>query len=165
MNIFFVHQDPKIAAQMLANAHVRSQIKESVLMLAAAHHIFGDDKSEHVINSIELTHQHHPSTVWTRHSHGNYQWLLSHLWGLLDEYRHRHGVPHYRLEHAMILGRAPECPLMEEALTVPPAVVSPELKPETPSWPSVVEAYRKYYLTKKRHLHLWMVRPKPDWIP
>lgn len=59
MNIFFVHQDPKIAAQMLANAHVRSQIKESVLMLAAAHHIFGDDKSEHVINTIELTHQHH----------------------------------------------------------------------------------------------------------
>lgn len=164
MNIFFVHEDPKIAAQMLANAHVRSQIKESVLLLAAAHHIFGDDQSEHVINSIELTHGQHPSTRWARQTHGNYDWLLSHLWGLLDEYKLRWGMPHWREEQALILARAPECCLMDEELTVPPAVVSPELKPELPTWASVVQAYRNYYTLKKRHLHFWMVRPKPDWI-
>lgn len=160
MNIFFVDTDPGDAARMLCNAHVRSQIKESVQILSTAHYLQGD----HTEAMLPVTHKHHPSVKWAAENSSNYGWLHRHLRALCAEYQYRHGVPH-RLEPMIeVLASAPDDTDHYARLTCPPAVVSPDLKPSVENWISIVAAYRAYYNRDKRHLHYWMVRKKPDWI-
>lgn len=165
MNIFFVDRDPTTAAQMLCNAHVRSQIKESMQMMSVAHYIYGiDDK-----RFLPITHKNHPSTVWVRENRNNYGWMVQHLKALLAEYKFRHGNPHRYEEDFPLYEIVPSgLPYASGySASIPPAVVSEDLKPKGPDrvrWSAVETAYRAYYNREKRHLHHWMERPKPHWI-
>lgn len=158
---------------MLCNAHVRSQISESTKLLVSAHKIHGTPLTG-IEGLPEPTHLHHPSTKWVAAHHSHYNWLWNHLSALLDEYKLRHGVPHYYCNYVEALAELPET-LKHQARRgewngqkPPPAVVSADLKPkfddEDITSEDVVAAYRRYYNRDKRHLHYWMVRAKPDWI-
>lgn len=163
MNIFFVDKDPREAAKALCNAHVRSQIRESMQMLSVAHFYYGldDDKFE------KVTHKNHPCTKWVMASRDNYKWLVKHLTQLLIEYKTRHGNSHHKEELLRLYENVPEgLPYSYgHNMTVPPAVVSEDLKPQgTLTFNGVVDAYRQYYNRDKRHLHFWMVTSPPVWI-
>jgi len=146
---------------MLCNAHVRSQIKESVQMLATAHYMLGLDSS----CVVPPTHRNHPATKWVMGNRANYEWLFEHYKALLAEYKHRHGVEHHYVQHIPALEMMPNgIEFQRHYATCPPAIVTEDLKPKHNDWASVVEAYRAYYNREKRHLHHWMVRDKPDWI-
>jgi hypothetical protein len=164
MNIFFVDSNPALAASMLSNAHVRSQIKESISMLATAHYMRGDD--DDLDGLPPPTHRNHPCTKWVMTSRANYVWLYEHLVQLLIEYKLRWGNPNWREKYLDLLKKRPVgIPNKSVYASIPPAVVSEDLKPfKNTSWSNVVMAYRAYYNREKRHLHRWMVRQKPDWI-
>lgn len=170
MNIFFVHQNPVIAAQSLCNAHVRSQIREAVDMLSTAHYLVG----EHTEEMRSPTHKYHPSTRWVTQKDNNYTWLYKHYKALCEEYLFRHGVPHRLSSYLDVLAPRPYdiASTYGRDPSVPPAVVADDLKPkhtdgvliEKPSWREVIEAYRAYYNRDKRHLFYWLHRDRPDWI-
>jgi hypothetical protein len=161
MNIFFVDKNPDLAARMLSNAHVRSQIKESISMLATAHYMLGDDKE----GMPPPTHRNHPCTKWVMQSSNNYNWLYNHLVSLLAEYKLRWGNPNWREKFLPLLENNPRDIPYTGTISVPPAVVSDDLKPtKSATFNDVVLAYRSYYNREKRHLHRWMGRDKPDWI-
>jgi hypothetical protein len=160
MNIFFVDREPHIAAQMLCNAHVRSQIKESLQILSTAHYLQG----EHTEEMLPVTHKHHPSVKWVAESASNYMWLYQHVVALCTEYKFRHGVSNRYEPMLSTYMVAPEDIDHYSRISCPPAVVAPDLKPNPEIWLHVIEAYRTYYNRDKRHLHYWMVRLKPDWI-
>jgi hypothetical protein len=164
MNIFFVDKSPQIAAQMLCNAHVRSQIKESLDMLCTAHYIAGLDDPR----MYPPTHKHHPCTKWLLVNTRNYQWLYEHLRELFKEYKLRWGNADHREHMLEVVQPIPDgCQYSWGGdISVPPAVVADDLKPKRnePTYNDVINAYRAYYNREKRHLHRWMVRDKPDWI-
>ena len=62
MNIFYINENPIIAAQELADDHIRKMQIESAQMCSTAHwETVGTAPYKH-------THKNHPSTIWTRQS-------------------------------------------------------------------------------------------------
>ena len=92
MNIFYLHREPDIAAQMHVDKHCVKMILETCQLLSTAHRILD---GEQVMGKTKLgrnvkrwmfhdyrddkiyqaTHVNHPSAVWCRHSNSNYMWL------------------------------------------------------------------------------------------
>jgi hypothetical protein len=165
MNIFFVDENPRAAARMLANAHVRSQLNESYKMLSAVHHNYDSV----VPGMAGLTHPDHPCTRWVGDTSHNYNWLYEHANELCREYRIRWDVSHWYEDDIEALSKPP-LGLKRASITLPPIVVSrdlqPEIDPDYPwGWKDVIKAYQAYYNRDKRHLHFWMgERIPPRWI-
>ena len=111
MNIFYVHQEPKICAQQHVDKHVVKMILEYAQLLSTAHRILdgveyvgksksgrkatryllSDDREHHLYLA---SHLNHPSAKWTRHSACHYRWLFK-LWiELMREYNYRYGKIH-----------------------------------------------------------------------
>ena len=76
MNIFRVHDNPRIAAMHLCDKHVVKMILETAQVLSAAHHTA---ESRHMDKVYKVTHKNHPCTRWVRESKDNYLWTLEHL--------------------------------------------------------------------------------------
>lgn len=165
MNIFFLHENPRTAARFLCNAHVRSQLKESMEILSTVQHRYECS----VPDMAEPTHQHHPSVRWAGDSAHNYDWLHRHATEICAEYKLRHGVPHWFQPVIEALKVIPKG-MPSIGFTTPPAVVSRDLKPDPDlgdliNLSDVVSAYRTYYNRDKRHLHYWMApRDRPSFI-
>jgi hypothetical protein len=177
MNIFYVDDDPKQAAQALVDNHVVKMILESCQLLSTAHRVLdgkeiidtsGKRKKKkyvlppHIDNKIyQATHINHPSAKWVRESTGNYDWLFKHTVALLEEYELR-----YKKQHAcydMIYGPLrylPEhIPINKTKTKIPCAMDEEFIISENP-----VENYRNYYNKGKRHLFKWKIRSKPIWV-
>ena len=88
MNIFVLHTNPKIAAQMACDKHVVKMVSESVQMLSTTMHSVGLE------GPWKKTHANHPCTIWARESLQNYQWLWDHANSLGEEYTHRYNKKH-----------------------------------------------------------------------
>ncbi|WP_347852092.1 pyrimidine dimer DNA glycosylase/endonuclease V, partial [Planktomarina sp.] len=91
MNLFYVHEDPKKAAQSLCDKHVVKMILETAQMLSTAHRLSDTSQAPFV---YKMTHKNHPSTKWLRSSQIAYKWGLDHLQELFTEYTHRYGKIH-----------------------------------------------------------------------
>lgn len=161
MNIFFLHKNPVIAAQMLGDADVRRQIKQSAQMLSTAHYMLG-------IEDMRLpkpTHRKHPATMWVMNNRANYTWLYEHFKALLTEYEFRFDRPHAFKEHLSLLEMMPQgIEFRHHRETNPPCLVPVDLKAKTRDWDAVVTAYRAFYNRDCRGSHRWTERPKPEWI-
>ena len=72
MNIFYLHEDPKKAAEYQYNKHVVKMILESAQMLCTAHHLLDGPDAD---VPYKIAHKNHPSTVWARQSSQNYACL------------------------------------------------------------------------------------------
>lgn len=122
MNIFALHQNPKKSARWHVDKHVIKMILETCQLLYTAHWVlFYPDLKAHksVIvlskaqkkleippsmasapqsNSGQIgyrpCHIHHPCSIWTRQSSGNYHWLATLGLHLATEYRYRFGKVH-----------------------------------------------------------------------
>ena len=81
MNIFYLHENPYMAARYQYNKHVVKMILESAQMLCTAHHVYGNDEQRRLV-PYKQAHLNHPSTRWTRLCRANYMWLWMHMWGL-----------------------------------------------------------------------------------
>jgi len=159
MNIFYLHRDPKIAAQMQTDKHVVKMVLESAQLLSTTQRIVD---GEHYIDAssgrrlqrwshpvhndmlYKATHFNHPSTKWVRESAANYKWLYEHFAALAAEYTKRYGKVHKSWSKlGEILSFTPE-KIADKPFTTPPLVMPDEYKCGDP-----VQSYRNYYENEK----------------
>ena len=161
MNIFFLHFDPEICAQMHVDKHVVKMILESVQLLCSAHHICPSGKD---LKLMKLTHKNHPSAIWVRESLSNYNWLVDLTKELCNEYTYRYGKIHKsEKEYLSILDE--NKPNIPDIGFTPPKQAMPETyKIYSDKIEDGIEAYRQYYFYEKSHMFSWKKRDIPVWI-
>lgn len=176
MNIFYLHNDPQICAEMHNDKHCVKMIIEYAQLMSTAHRLLDGvpylDKTANGrsikrwrldgINDtvmMKASHINHPSAVWTRSNRENYIWLYQMWFYLCKEYTYRYGKIHAVEKR------------MSEALYLPPVnIVSSQFYGPTPAMPDDVKvpgdslaSYRNYYNRNKTHLASWKNRPIPEW--
>jgi hypothetical protein len=160
LNIFYLHSDPKVAAQMQTNKHVVKMILESAQLLCTAHRVADGEhyidassgrrlqRWRHSTNETELyqaTHFNHPCAIWARESKANYNWLYSHFMHLSQEYKERYGKVHAswaKLNHILFFSpvNVPNKDFTEPALAMLPEYIRRG---------DPVGSYRAYYEAEK----------------
>lgn len=177
MNIFFVDENPKLAAECLVDKHVVKMILETAQLLSTSHRLLDGNKkivtgpsgrkiSRYVLADHreailpQATHINHPCAVWTRANRENYHWLWQHLLALNDEYTRRFNRRHaYSGRVLFALHRFPLA-LSEGEFFNPPTAMSQEYI----VWGDAVASYRNYYRLGKSHLHSYTNRNTPEWL-
>lgn len=175
MNIFYLNENPKLAAQQHCDKHVVKMILESAQLLSTAHRIIdgqeiegksktgrkakrwilADERENKLYNA---THINHPSAVWCRENRSNYVWLYRLFFYLCDEYTYRYGKTH-------------KCAEMREALYLDPMNMPtghmtsmPQCMPDEYKVPGdSIQAYHNYYRGAKSGFAKWTKRSIPDW--
>ena len=177
MNIFALHTDPVIAAQMHCDKHVVKMIIEYAQLMSTAHRVLDGtmylDKTKNnrnikrwrLVDTIsesevyKASHINHPSGIWTRKTKANYEYLYTMFVALCEEYTIRYGRKHLtqeKLEH--ILCTAP--------VNIPDGELTelPQAMPDDAKLPNVIEAYRNYYRVYKKDFAKWTKRQTPEWF-
>jgi hypothetical protein len=173
MNRFILHTDARLAAQMHCDKHVVKMILEEAQMLSTAHRLldgvqFVDSSSGRRIKRWKLddsrdsilykaTHVGHPCTQWSMMTNNNYIWSYCLLDSLLDEYTFRYGK-HHKTEELMSVLKTPP-----NNIPFGPLTTFPQAMPDECKLPNSVDAYRKYYLEKKKSFAKWSNREVPEW--
>lgn len=174
MNIFYLHPDPKICAEMHVDKHVVKMILEYAQLLSTAHRML--DGEEYIDASsgrkikrwrlpdpdleqhlYKASHVNHPSAVWVRQSNNNYTWLMCLFQELLLEYTHRYGK-HHSTERLVYWLRKPPANIPVGYLTQPTPAMPDEYKV-----PDSIQSYRNYYIGAKKSMAKWKNRPVPEW--
>lgn len=147
MNIFFLNEDPDVAAGMLHDKHVVKMVLETAQILSTVSGV-----------GYKPTHQNHPCVLWAGECDANYCWLVKHGVALCAEYMHRYGRSHKSA--AVIQQCALARPTVDGPIT-PPAQAMPE-EFRVPGMP--VRAYQNYYLHRKVDQSRWTKRDVPQFI-
>ena len=156
MNIFYLHEDPRKAAEYQYNKHVVKMILESAQMLCTAHHHYGDGDNV----PYKKAHYNHPSTIWVRENSLHYDWLYEHMIALGDEYTRRYGKTHLSITKCGHLRAAP-IDIPHEPFEQPPQCMPDEYKDDCS-----LQAYWNYYIGAKdlvanwKTEYLYETRPK-----
>lgn len=176
MNIFYLDENPKVAAEMNCDKHVVKMILETAQLLCTAHRVldgieFIDNSSGRKIKRWALssniddalykaTHINHPSAVWARATSSNYKWLYAHFIALCKEYTYRYGKVHLtETKLAKYLDLLPDnIPMLEQT-------EMPQAMPDYCKVPgNSVQAYRKYYINEKSSMLNYTRRGVPLWL-
>ena len=155
MNIFVLHRDPVVAAQMQCDRHVVKMVLESAQMLCTVVNVLGGEAR------YKTAHVNHPCSVWARATLGNFLWLYDHGMALAKEYTERYGKRHKSEEviQDCIEQRVEGLPLYDLTRTPHPLCMPDEYKTD-----DVVQSYRAFYLGDKVRFAQWnKTRTAPDW--
>jgi hypothetical protein len=185
MNIFYIDENPVVAAQWMVDRHVVKMILESAQLLSTAHRILDgneiqlevqveqedgkvktrkkkwwllNDAREEVIYSA--THINHPSAIWCRSSIQNYDWLVDHFFALMEEYTYRYEKTHKCFGEISYMLQSPPKNLTEYDMTTMPSCMADEYI----ICSDPIKNYRNYYKMGKTHLHKWKKRNPPEWL-
>ena len=94
MNLFILDQDPVIAATYYQDLHVNKIIIEGAQMLAAAYTLDRLKQKDVPRTQKGTPREHgfknHPMSKWVRQNINNYNWALTHINGLCDEFEYRY---------------------------------------------------------------------------
>ena len=149
MNIFKLHDDPVISAQMMCDKHVVKMVTEYGQLLSTAHRILdGEQYLDRTKNGSKIkrwrlagdaqeqllykaSHINHPSNIWCRENDKNYRWL----------YKHFKNIKQTAHESVM-----------------------PQCMPDHCKKPEVTEGYRNYYIKEKASFAKWSNREVPEWF-
>ena len=146
MNIFYLDEDPEVAAIVQYNKHVVKMILESAQMLCTAHHCYGDREQKENV-PYKQAHLNHPSTIWVRTDNHNYHWLYDHMLALGDEYTKRYGKTHLSITKCKEpLAKYPDG-ILHTGFSEPPQCMPDEYKRE-----SAIHAYWLYYVHEKKNI-------------
>lgn len=149
MNIFYLDEDPKIAAEYMYKKHVVKMILESAQLLSTVHHVVGaihGDVTDHV--PYKKTHMNHPSTIWARESVENYNWLYDHFIALCERYTQIYGKIHLSQKKCAGVLKTPPKHILSKGLTRMPQAMDDHFRIPGDS----VAAYRNYYIKGKDHI-------------
>jgi hypothetical protein len=184
MNIFYLHNDPKICAEMHTDKHVIKMILEYAQLLSTAHRVLdgtptvglskmGRKKTSYVLSDFRdtilysATHLNHPSAIWARLSKANYQWLHSLLIELCKEYTYRYGKVHL-CERSGLVTALSMIPKKLETVDRTFDEPFPAMPDEVKVPGNSIQSYRNYYINNKQHLASWRgkvnSRPIPEWF-
>jgi hypothetical protein len=182
LNIFYLHNDPVVCAEMHNDKHCIKMILESCQLLSTAHRILdgtetlsksktGRNVKRWTLNDwretslYSATHIQHPSAVWCRKNNANYLWLADLTMALCKEYTYRYGKVH-KCEQTGLVS------LLQN--NIPNNIAIGEFTGPTPAMPETAKvpgdslsSYRNYYIQNKQHLASWHgkvnSRPVPSW--
>lgn len=159
MNIFVLHKDPAIAAQMACDQHVVKMPTETAQMLS----IIWQDQPVRPVGAYPPTTMHvkHPCTLWIGASTGNYAWAVAHGLALCDEHARRWPAnrPHGARRTLLALQSPPD--------SVPVGPLGPfaQVMPDEYKRPDAIDAYRAFYLGDKVRFARWRKSSPPYWWP
>jgi len=182
MNLFYLHPDPVIAAQLQCDKHVVKMIVESAQMLSTSHRILDGAMEKRLSKSgkrlvkywkhedfvmeavlYKAVHMGHPCTVWTMESDANYQWHYQHFVALCDEYKYRYGKVHHT--DTILREMLKTLPKNIPTGDMTPIKLAMKSNPECMFPDDPVKSYRLYYKTKKdRFKMVWTNRETPEWF-
>lgn len=104
MNVFYTNSDSVVCADEHCITHTNKMITEYAQLLSTAHRVLDGVPFRNEKNRLEYrlegdldhyaykaTHVNHPSAAWVRESTGNYEWLLTVLMQLCENYREHKG--------------------------------------------------------------------------
>ena len=96
MNIFYLHENPKICAKYHNDSHCVKMILEYAQLMCTAHRELDVISKGSLMDTTlyKATHKNHPSAVWVRESKANYEFLHKLFSALCNEYTHRYGKIH-----------------------------------------------------------------------
>ena len=160
MNIFYLNENPAVAAIEHNDKHCVKMIVEYAQMLSTAHReCDGDDKADS-LSLYRRTHVNHPSTIWVRSSEAQYTWLYGLFVALTAEYTYR-----YKKTHSTDL-------LLKAVLEKPPRNIPkkspfrqpPQCMPKEYKCGDTVQAYQKFYIGEKAQFSSWTKRDVPTWF-
>ena len=178
MNIFYLHNDPKTCAEMHVDKHCVKMILEYAQLLSTAHRVIdGEEFWDKTANGRKIkrwrmyldsmeqnlykaTHINHPSAVWARQSHANYNWLYV-LWReLMSEYKFRYMKSHACEKLIPYLSKVPHRIDKDKPFTEPTPAMPDTYKVAGDS----IQSYKNYYLNDKQRMFSWKNRSVPEWI-
>ena len=181
MNLFYLHRDPVIAAQMHCDQHVVKMLVETAQMLSTAHRVLDGEKTKRPSKSgkrmvdywvhpdafkedvlYKACHVNHPSSVWIRESVEHYGWAKDLMNALADEFEYRYDKQHGTAKSVLpYLQLPPKSMKMTGGWAPPPQCMPDEIKRPTSQ---TVLAYRDFYITEKSKFAKWnKTRKSPDW--
>jgi len=159
MNIFYLNEDPVVAAREHNDKHCVKMIVEYAQMLSTAHRACdGDDKADS-LSLYKRAHINHPSTIWVRENKAQYSWLYRLFVALAGEYRYRYEKTHSTY---LLLGAALEEP-PNKITRNKPFNPPPQCMPEEYKCDDAVKAYHNFYIGEKAHFSSWKKRDVPKW--
>ena len=147
MNIFYLHEDPKLAASYVYDKHKVKMILESAQMLCTAHHHYAEKLGyDNSYIPYKKAHYNHPSTIWCRQNDKQYMWLFNHMLALGAEYTKRYGKKHVSIDKCFgpLSFLPPNIPTDQE-FTEPPQCMPDKYKVPGCS----ITAYWNYYEGEK----------------
>lgn len=156
MNIFYLDENPKTAAAMLCDQHIRKMQIESAQMCCTAHWETGGNAP------YKRAHKNHPSTIWTRQSIQHYRWLITHGLEICNEFTKRYGK-HHKTQDVLEWCRDNEPNLPDNGFTPPP-----QCMPDVYKKLNTIEAYKDFYINDKvavKKLGWNKLNNKPIWVP
>ena len=182
MNIFYLHSNARVCAEMHNDKHTVKMVLEYAQLLSTAHRVLDGDivisvsktgrkQTRYVLPDERETllysasHINHPSAIWSRQSFENYRWLANLLFWLCKEYTHRYGKVHKVEQTGLmmyLLDNVPNRIDMFKQFTQPTPAMPDDVKNV-----NSVKAYQDYYIKYKQHLAKWSgkinSRPTPEW--
>ena len=160
MNIFVLHTDPTIAAQMHCDKHVPKMVVEAAQMMASALRRHGATDEQMPLTKAGTPYKggyaHHPCTIFAGDSRDNFMWLARHAVALHTEYMNRFGKRHACHAPILIMGSLNH--IIPEGGLAPFAQAMPDEYRDD----DAVKAYRAYYHSKQ--FAKWEKgTPAPSW--
>ena len=156
MNIFYVHADPIVAAQQLADDHIRKMQIESAQMCCTTHWESGSEAP------YKRAHKNHPSTIWTRQSIQHYNWLVEHGLEICREFELRYGKLH-ATQKVLEWCKDNKPNIPDNGFVAPPKCMPEEFRVE-----DTIESYKNFYINDKVKVKQldWKKIPsrKPTWV-
>jgi len=154
MNIFVLDYDIDKCVKYHNDKHCVKMILEYAQLLCGVHHMVGTD----IDIPYKLSHKNHPCSIWVRECIENYIWLCDLALELSKEYTYRYGRRHKTqdvIEWCII-----NKPNLKENGDLTEFAMA---MPDECKIGDVVESYREYYKTIKKHIAVWKNRKTPIW--
>lgn len=163
MNIFVSSSCPIQSAHNLPNILVNKMIVESAQILSTAHHVL-----DGVQVGYKPTHQNHPSSLWTRSTSANYQWLYAHFKALCSEYTFRTGKIHKTSELLSVLDKLPcnikKAELEPFAMCMPDEYKRLGIFDQTKAYQEYLRVKFASWACRERPIKVeWSNRKQPEW--
>lgn len=159
MNVFWLDDDPRLAARYHCDRHVSKMLLEAAQLCCTAVQSW-DYGAEFLYRP---THADHPCTTWACASRANWERLREHARALNAEFRERFG---HETDHASwtVIDRIvlDDVAFPAEEPTPRPQAMAPTYRREG----DTVGAYRTYYATEKATASWaeWRYTDEPPWL-
>ena len=156
MNIFVLDDNPKFCTMTHCDKHGVKMILETAQIICATHHLVGGHDYDIPYKSI---HVNYPRTRWLRNSIGSYNWLMSLITYLNDEYRYRYdkNVNHKSYDAVKDLP-------IPNLLNIPRTRFARAMPNEIKIKQDIVKSHRNYYNVSKKDIISYKKRDPPKWL-
>ena len=163
MNIFYLHESPRISAQMQIDKHVVKMVLESAQLLCTCHRVLDGEHTYKLSaagrrlqtwihpnpamekNLYKSQHFNHPCSLWLRESIENYNWLYQHFLELGKEYTARYGKTHLSITKLKNILKQPPKNIPQVPFTEPKQAILEKYKVKG----NPIEGYHNYYVAEK----------------